>query len=163
MAVAQLRPLRICRALPLTEDSPPRDEIPQLAHNFLIENRGPLCAGRDVFAARAPAKKRPQLREKRPRRRCNTDPLNAMDEAACCACVFHSTPQLASPQQRLIAGALYSQFFKRSFKPHLSLMRSRYFRSESDLWFLIWRSQIICCLSKRAESHRNKTIARPVS
>jgi hypothetical protein len=31
--------------------------------------------------------------------------------AACCACVFHSTPQLASTQQRLLAGALYSPDF----------------------------------------------------
>src|SRR5258708_19184461 len=30
------------RALPLTEDSPSRDEIPQLAHIFLIESCGPL-------------------------------------------------------------------------------------------------------------------------
>jgi hypothetical protein len=57
MAVAQLRPLRIWRALPLTEDSPSRDEIPQFAHIFFIENCGPLCAGKDVFAARTPGKK----------------------------------------------------------------------------------------------------------
>jgi hypothetical protein len=120
MAVAQLRPLRICRALPPTEDSPSRDEIPQLAHNFLIESRYPLCAEKMCsLRGRQQKKGAPASGEKlEPRRRCNTDRLNTIDEVACCASVFHSTPQLASPQQRLLAGALYSRLFKRSFKPH---------------------------------------------
>jgi hypothetical protein len=62
--VAQLCPLRIWRALPLTEDSPSRDEIPEFAHIFYIESCCPLYAGRGVFAARASAKKGPQLWEK---------------------------------------------------------------------------------------------------
>jgi hypothetical protein len=62
--VAQLCPLRIWRALPLTEDSPSRDEIPEFAHIFYIESCCPLYAGRGVFAARASAIKGPQLREK---------------------------------------------------------------------------------------------------
>jgi hypothetical protein len=33
----------------------------------------------------------------------------------------------------------------------------------AKLWFPIWRSQFICCPVEAAESHRNKTIARPVS
>jgi hypothetical protein len=120
MAVAQLRPLRICRALPLTEDSPPRDEIPQFAHIFLIESCGLLCAEQRCVRRPGASKKwAPASVEKlEPRRRCNTDRLNTIDEAACCASVFHPTPQLASPQQRLIAGALIPGFFERSFKPH---------------------------------------------
>jgi hypothetical protein len=108
MAVAQLRLLRIWLALPLTEDSPLRDEIPQFAHIFLIENCGPHCAGKDVFAASAPAKNGvPASGEKlEPRRRSNTDRLNTTEEAACCACVFHFDTTTASSQQRLLAGAL---------------------------------------------------------
>jgi hypothetical protein len=52
-----------------------------------------------------------------PRRRCTTERLNTIDEIACCGSVFHSAPQLASPQQRLRAGALYSRFW-RSSRPH---------------------------------------------
>jgi hypothetical protein len=113
MAVAQLRPLRIWRALPLTEDSPLRDEIPQFAHIFLIENCDPaLRRERSVRSPGAGKKRGPSFgRKAGARRRSNTDRLNMIDEAACCACVFHSTPQLASPRQRLIAGALYSRLF----------------------------------------------------
>src|ERR1700731_406469 len=39
MAVAQLRLLRIERALSVTEDSPSRDEIPEFVHIFFIESR----------------------------------------------------------------------------------------------------------------------------
>jgi hypothetical protein len=101
MAVAQLRLLRIARALPLTEDSPSRDEIPEFAHIFFIESR-----------LLQPAKKRPQLREKSwgpggaSIRIGSTRRMND----ACCACAFHSTPQLASPRQGLLADALYSRF-----------------------------------------------------
>jgi hypothetical protein len=105
--------LRIWRALPLTEDSPSRDEIPDFAHIFLIESSYPLCAEQKCFRRAGAGKKgAPASGEKlEPRRRCNTDRLNTIDEVACCASVFHSTPQLASPQQRLLAGALYSPDF----------------------------------------------------
>jgi hypothetical protein len=87
---------------------------------FLIENCGPLCAGKDVFAAQAPAKKGPQLREK------SRSPGGAIIRIGSTRLMklhavrayFISTPQLASPQQKLLAGALYSRLFKRSFKPH---------------------------------------------
>jgi hypothetical protein len=39
-------------------------KFPNSRKSFSIESCGPLCAGKDVFAARAPAKKGPQLREK---------------------------------------------------------------------------------------------------
>jgi hypothetical protein len=165
MAVAQLRSLRICRTLPLTEDSPPRDEIPRFAHIFLIESCGLLCAEqRCVRRPGARKKGGPASGEKlEPRRRCNTDRLNTIDEAACCASVFHSTPQLFhhskdSLQARFISGFLSGHLnrIERSCAVAISApdqtcgSRSGEVRSSA-------------ALSKRAESHRNKTIARPVS
>src|SRR5438477_12804067 len=82
-----------------------------------------------------------------PRGRSNTDRLDTIDEAACCACVFHSTPQLASLQQRLLTGAHYSRLFKRSSK------RSCAAASGANLSSPIWRSQIICCPIEPAELH----------
>jgi len=124
-----------------------------------------LCAGKDVFAARAPAKNGPQLREKSwgPRRRCNTDQLNMIDEVACCASVFHPTPQLASPQQRLIAGALYSPGFLSDHLSRIDRSCAVAISAPANLWFPIWRRRIICCPVEAAESHRNKTIAHLVS
>jgi hypothetical protein len=159
MAVAQLRPLRIWRALPLTEDSPSRDEIPQLAHIFLIENCGPLCAGKDVFAARAPAKKgAPASGEKLEPR--NTDRLNAIDEAACCAFRHHNLLHHSkdSLQARFISGFLSGHLNRidRSCAVAISAP-DQTCGSRSD------EVGSSAALSKRAEFHRNKTIARPVS
>jgi hypothetical protein len=101
MAVAPLRLLRIERALSLTEDSPSRDEIPEFAHIFLLRA--------DSFSRQ---KKRPQLREKSwgpGGAAIRISSIRQMNDASC-ACAFYSTPKLASPQQRLHAGALYSQF-----------------------------------------------------
>jgi hypothetical protein len=82
--------------------------------------------------------------------------------AACCACVFHSTPQLASPQQGLLAGALYSQDF---LSDHLSRIdvQSLFSLRIKPVVPDLAKVALSAALSKRAESHRNKTIAPPVS
>src|ERR1700722_6445550 len=150
MAVAQLRLLRIGRALPLTEDSPSRDEIPEFAHIFFIESR-----------LAWPAKKRPQLREKSwgpggaSIRIGSTRRMND----ACCACAFHPTPQLASPRQGLRAGALYYPFFK----GHLNRINRSCAVASSASDQDLAKSDHLLPRRKRAESHRNKTIAGLVS
>jgi hypothetical protein len=112
MAVAQLHPLRIGGALPLTEDSPSRDEIPQLAHIFLIESCGSFCAGKDVFAARAPAKRGPSFgRKLGPRRRSNTDRFNTTDECCMlCVCISFVTTTCFTKAKTHCRRALFPAF-----------------------------------------------------
>jgi len=151
MVVAQLRLFaNWARALLLTEDSPSRDEIPDFAHISSLRA--------DSFSRQK--KVAPASGEKLgPRRRSDTDRLNTIDEVACCACVFHSTPQLASPRKGLRAGALYYPFFK----GHLNRINRSCAVASSASDQDLAKSDHLLPRRKRAESHRNKTIAGLVS
>jgi hypothetical protein len=163
--VAQLCPLRIWRALPLTEDSPLRDEIPEFAHIYYIESRCPLYAGRGVFAARASAKKGPQLWEK------SRGPSGAVIQIGSTRSMkLHAVRAYFIRHHNLLhhsKDSLQAHFIPGFFSGHLN-------RIDRSCAVAISALDQICgsrsgdvrssaALSKRAESHRNKTNARPVS
>jgi hypothetical protein len=154
MAVAQLRLLRIERALSVTEDSPSRDEIPELAHIFLLRA--------DSFGRQKAA---PASGEKLgPRRRSDTDRLNTTDEC-CMLCVrvsFDTTTCFTTT--RTPCGRTLFPVFGDHLKRIDRSCAVAISRFRSSPRFLIRRKVgSSAAPSRRAESHRNKTIARPVS
>ncbi len=163
MAVAQLRPLRICRALPLTEDSPPRDEIPQLAHIFLIENRGRSAQAKMCSPPGRQQKSDPSFGRK--------GPGGAVIRIRSTRWMkLHAVHAYFIRHHNLLhhsKDSLQARFIPSFLSGHLN-------RIDRSCAVAISAPDQTCgsrsgevrssaALSKRAESHRNKTIARPVS